>query len=244
MSTKTLIDRLQPQVPDGYQRSTGNRSLLVMIQNAIDILFDWDAPFMHYLDPATGWPPYLQTEASTYEYEVTAANLSVSSLTKTINGTSYNVRAKRVLKMFLDATNIDYGKRYIGETYLRQWLNPYTTSYEKLEFADIPVDSTPVMENTPARVTLKELLGNTTNIYYLLFTWEPPRMTGEAIPLPVAEKYEEAIEDYVVGRVHKEQKGKMSERLRLFWDFWVPDFRSTIQQGANSYTTRVTPRFC
>jgi len=253
LSTKTLIDEIVPQVPDGYQRSTGSRSILKLIERGQDLYLDYDAPHMRYYAPENqGFPPYLTTTAGTYRYEIKAANLTdVSSLTVPVGGSSYAVRAKRVIKVFVETENIDYSMRWIGEQYQFSWFNPYTTATSRLLISDVPVHSYPATEQTPAHIQFTEDPGTTTQKYCVLFTWEAPRLTSENIPLVVPEIYELGLEDYVVGTVQYRANGKMGERLSRFIrdngsgdPSWITRYRNEMQIGASRAPLKTIPRDC
>lgn len=244
MSVKSLIDEILPYAP-GFNRS-GTRGLLTMIQRAQDLLFDYDGPYMRYFDMTNqGWPPFLLTTAGTYRYEITGANLSCGALTKTIGGVARTVRARRVMKIFVESTTIDYTRRWLGTPYLSSWVNPYTTSTNRLEVADVAVESEPALENTNAAVYFKEDPGTTTDVYFCEFVWEAPRLTSENIPFVVPLKYEEAIEDYVLGTIEKRQNGRSGERLQKFHEYWVPEFRQDITaRGASTQRNQTVARVC
>jgi len=253
LSTKTLIDEIVPQVPDGYQRSTGNRSILKLIERGQDLLFDFDSPHMvYYATENQGFPPYLTTTAGTYRYEIKAENLTdISSLTIPLGGSTQTVRARRVLKVFVETTNIDYTSRWIGEQYQYTWFNPYTTATSRVFVSDVPVRSYPATAQTPAYIMFSEDPGDSTEKYFVKFAWEPPRLTAETIPLAVPELYELALEDYVVGMVQYRANGKMSERLaRFLYDrgsdqpSWITQFRSEMFVGATSAPLKAMPRIC
>jgi len=252
MSTKTLLDDIVPQVREGYSRSTGGRSLLSLIQKGQDKLFRYDGPQFRYLGTDNnGWAPYLNTVAGTYEYEIVAANLvNVTSLVRVINGVSYPIRARTVLKVFVDSTNIDYGKRWIGEPYSFEWQNPYSTALTRLSVVDIPIDSWEATGLSSARVIFKEDPGTSTDKYFIQFTIEPPRLTSESVPLLVPEYYEEALEDYVIGTIQKRESGSVSDRWHLFHTnrpgitSWLTKFHQELSRGAQSDNVKINPRVC
>jgi hypothetical protein len=243
MSVKSLIDEILPYCP-GYNRS-GNRGLLKEIQKAQDLLFDYDGAQMKWVGTDNqGWVPYLITTDNVFRYDITGANLSSGTPTRTLNGTSYTMRCRKVLRVFVDATEIDYTKRFVGAPYLKSWSNPYSSATTRMEVSDIPVDSGEALESTTAWVMFKENPGATTTKYFIEFVLEPPRLTSESVPLSVPAIYEDAIEDYVIGKIQERQNGSLSDKSTRFRNFWIPKFRDAINSGAQSYSTQTLPRFC
>jgi hypothetical protein len=251
MSTKTLIDDVMPQVREGYSRS-GIRSILSLIEKGQDKLFRYDGAQFRYLGTDNdGWVPYLKTVAGTYEYEITAANLAnITALVRTINGIDYPIRARRAIRVFVDATNIDYTKRWIGEPYIFAWQNPYTTAFSRMEVADIPVDSWEATSDSSAKIIFKEDPGTADDKYFIQFCIEPPRLTSEDVPLLIPEYFEEALEDYVIGTIQKRENGGLAERWHLFhtdrpkMPSWITRFHQELSRGAQSDGVTLRPRVC
>jgi hypothetical protein len=245
VSTKTLVSELVPYC-GGLARSTGNNNILKLIERGEDKLFDYDSPMTWWIGTENkGWPPYLKTTAGTYKYTITNANLNnVTRLTINIGGTDYPVRAKKVLRVFVDATNVDYGKRWVGQTYLYSFTNPYTSTTSRTWLADIPADSGLALENTSAWVRFREDLGTTTEKYFVLFTYEPPRLISEDIPLAVPLDFEDALIDFVIGTVNLRSHGKANEWMNRFYSYWVPKWRQDSASGTQTQINEVVPRFC
>ena len=254
MSAKALVDRILPYAP-GWARSTGVRSILKEIERGQDQLFNWDAENMIWVGSENkGWPPYLTTTSETYEYEISATNLTnVTAIQKTIGGTAYNVRCKRVMRVFIDVTggDYDYDKRYLGYAYPYFPENIYSTQTTRIRIAEIPATSMPSLENTGARVRFLEDPGTTTEKYFVEFMWEPMRLSSESIPLCVPSMYESALEDYVIGRIEQVSTGRGNERLARFYsgtpDFpisWIKQFRSEMSAGAQKEFNETQPRTC
>jgi hypothetical protein len=245
MSTKSLISELIPYC-NGLDRSTGNNNILKLIERAQDRLFDYDSPMTWWIGSENeGWPPYLITDATNTKYSISAVNLSnITALTINIGGTDYAVRAKRVLKVFVDAGTIDYGKRFIGKTYSSAFSNPYAMDTDRMSIADILVDSGIALENTAAWIRFRELVNVTTDTYMVLFTYEPPRLISEDIPLAVPLDFEEAIIDYVIGTIQQRANGKDNEWLQRFKFEWIPKWQQDSSSGAQSTPTETEPRDC
>jgi hypothetical protein len=245
MSTKSLISELVPYC-NGLDRSSGNNNILKLIERGQDKLFDYDSPMTWWIGSENeGWPPYLITDATNTKYSITAANLSnVTALTVNIGGTDYAVRAKRVLKVFVDAGMIDYGKRFVGKTYSSGFSNPYAIDTDRMMVADILVDSGIALENTAAWLRFRELVGATTDQYFVLFTYEPPRLISEDIPLAVPLDYEDALIDYVIGTIQQRANGKDNEWLQRFKYEHIPKWQHDSSAGAQSESTEPSLRCC
>jgi len=243
MSTKSLIDRIVPFAP-GWNRSTGKQNILKLIEQGQDEYFEYDAPYMRYLGTDNeGFPSYLKTQDNVFKYDIIAANMSATSLVKTIGGTDRAIRCRRVIKVFVDISyNTEYGIRWIGEPYVYYLQNPYTTNINRTMVADVPVDSYPALEDTPAYVIFKENPGTKDATYFVEFVWEPPRLTSENIPLAIPLGYEEGLEEYVLGYIQRRSHGKVSEPQMDFRNYWAPRFRSEMSAMAKSFQLRVSPR--
>ena len=138
MSVEAILDRLETVCP-GYTRSSGTRSLLKLVQSAVDILFESALESFSFIDPANkGFPPYLITSADTYRYDMVADNLSAATLTMTIGGVVYPVRIKRVNRVFIDVTSTgyDYDSRWIGQPYVYSTPNPYSSHTARITVAN------------------------------------------------------------------------------------------------------------
>jgi len=245
MSVTGIIDRVFPYA-SGFGR-TGTRSILQLIERAQDRLYAYDGQFMRFIDPTDnkGFPPYLQTTAGTYKYDITAANLSCSSLVKRIGGTDYAIRCREVKKVFRDVSKSDYGNvQWIGKPYIFYNENPYNVNTDRLQVADIPVEAHPALENTSAYVIFPFDPGTTTDVYFCDFLIEPPRLDSESIPLSVPLDYEEAIEDFVMGRIQRLSNGTPNDFEARFQEYWIPKFRSEVATSGASYrplSTQVRP---
>ena len=246
MSQKSLISKIVP-FASGWSR-TGTNSIQGLIAEALDELFNYDAPYMKFIDPSDnkGFPPYLTTVDGTYKYSINAANLSVSAIQKNIDGTNYDVRCRQVNKVFVDSSNLGYNLKYVGEPFLYSSLNPYSSSTSRQFFSEIPVDSYPSMgDSTDAYIVFKENPGDTTKKFFVDFLWTYPALTSENIPLPIPQSYEKAIEDYVIGKIQRRSNGKMGEDENRFYTYWIPRFRQEVASGgAQAVNKKVIPIYC
>jgi hypothetical protein len=245
MSTKSLVDFCVPFALD-WGRS-GTHSILSLAREAQDELWDKAGAMAHWVGSDNdGWPPYLQTQAGVTEYEIIAENLSVEALTVSIGGADYPVRARRVLKVFADVgQNLNqYGRRYIGRPYMMNAPNPYTTARNRLSVADVPVDMIPAGESTPARIRFKEDPKATTQTYFCLFAWEPPRLLTERVPLVVSVEWERAMRDYIIGTIETYSSGKQSDRLTKWEEYWVPKFEMEFAPRAAAEDDETPIRIC
>jgi hypothetical protein len=244
MSLTTLLDRLEP-------RCTGvTRSLLrKLVQDGLDELLDCDSPKLHWLGTDNqGFPPYLITVAGTVRYSITGANLSCGStgLIISMGGTNHTVRARRILKVFVDVTSLTkFDQRWIGSPYVFSPMNPYSVATTRLEVADVPIDTYPATEDDPAYLMFKEDPGTSSTKYFCLFTWESPRLISDSIPLGVPSVFERALYDYVRGVISEDESGSPSDWTAKFLTYWKPRFQQeAMVLGAHSSSDEVQPRIC
>ena len=251
--TTDLLDQIEP-FTGSWSRSTGVNSLLALLQEGQDELMDCETSGLIWKGTENkGFPPYLITVADTYRYEITESVLSnVSSITKKINATDTVVKPRNVLRVFVDTnSNFDYDRHFVGEPILHSFNNPMRNSEDRIEIAEIPVDREPARENDNAAIMFQEDPGATTDIYFVEFTWEAPRLTGETIPLVVPAKFYPALRDYVIGTVSQLDNGKSNERLERFYTGydrggdWVPSwkeqFRAYYDTSAQSNVHQTVP---
>jgi hypothetical protein len=247
MTTKALLNRLVPKISGGWSRSTGDLSVLKLIEQAQDALLkEIGSKRVFRGTDNKGFPPYLLTTAGNYQYEITGAYLSCGTPTKTIGGTSYSLTADIVTRVFIDITNSsDYGGvAWCGEPAVYWAFNPFSSATERLEIALIAVDSSPALEATNPTVTFKTDPGTTTTKFFCEFLWRAPRLVSENIPLIIPQEFESAIEDYVIGTIQGDENGGISDRLTNFWVFWVPKFAEEYNRGAKAKTTKIKARIC
>lgn len=245
MSTKSLVDFCVPFAQQ-WGRS-GTNSILALLQEGQDELFRTDAAVAQWFGADNeGFPPYLKTSAGVHEYDITAANLSASALTVGIGGTDYPVRARRVLKVFIDATNggHGYGHRWLGKPYLWSGINAHSLARTRLMVADVPVQRIEALEGTTAKVRFREDPGATTDKYFCLFTYEPPRLLSTRIPLAVPAFWERALRDYVLGTIETMASGSQSEKLSKWETVWVPQFKGEFAIEGDPADFETSPRWC
>lgn len=245
MLCKSVIDRLIDFAP-GWSRSTGNKSILNLIQQGLDDLFDHDGPILHWIGTDNkGYAPYLITADTQYKYSITAANTSATNFTKSYGGTDYTITPNRITKVFIDATNTDYVDTYVGVPYHYQWLNPYAHSTDRVYIADIPVQSEPAYDTEPPKITFLENPGDTTQKYFVEFTFQHPRLTSESIPLFIPNNIAgQGMEDYVLGRISKLQNGAEGHRLQMWEQKWKPLFHKQSRLGPNRRPNQTFARPC
>lgn len=241
MSLATLIDTIEP-FAKGWQRSTGQKSIIKLIQEAIDDMHDCDNPSLYFVPSDNkGFEPYLKTTAGTYQYEVKNANLS-SNMARTLNGASYDYRCRRVLDIFVDVTENEYDLRYLGPSWQYSAVNPYSPRLtEKVEFASIPFDPTPPTELDVAQVTFKEDPGTTTATYFIRMILEPPRLTAETIPLTVPQAFYPGFREYCIGQIQFLVNGKYNEMLERWENYWKPRYRAELSWLPGAAGSQVEP---
>jgi len=236
MSTKTLIDRLEPWC-SGWNRSTGKKNLLHIIQVALDELYALDDTdrFIYRSTDNKGFPPYLKTVAGTYRYNIEAANLSCGAIIKSIGGVNYNLIARTVKRVFIDATQpqADYFN-YVSADY------PYIDEYygvsnERINVRDIKVSSQPgyADSNQPPTVDFPFDPGTNNTKFFIEFTYGAPRLLSEAIPIPVPEDFIEEIEKFCIGYVQGRESGRLqNDMTQYFRDVVCPRFVNRMNAGA------------
>lgn len=245
MTTKGVIDRIAPWCP-GWARSSGKKNLLKIAEQGLDELFNFDHEKMVYRGTDNqGFPPYLITTAGTYDYDVSAANLSCGALTKTVSGTTHTFIARFVKKLFVDVTEMTtvYSRTYFGKPYWMK-LNPYTTQTTRLFVAEEVVDTEPGYENTVPRVSFKQDPGTHSDRYFIEIVIGPPRLTAETIQMPIPVRFEKAIEEYVIGTVQSRESGRVHDYLTRFEQKWVPEFQRELIGSASTAPDETPPRRC
>lgn len=244
MGSEALIDRIEPFAL-GWQRSSGTKNILQLVEDAQDDLFDYDSPGMIFRPSDNkGFEPYLITQDTVYEYEIKAVNLG-SALTKTLNGTAYDVRCRRALRVFVDVTRNDYNLRYMGEAYPYSIINPYSSrGTERITMADIPCEFTPPTELDPAKVIFQDNPGATTTTFFIQFVWEPPRLTAETVPLVVPQGFYQGIIEYAIGQIQFFANGKYNDMMSKWEQYWKPRFRAETSWTPGGAGTQVEPLVC
>jgi hypothetical protein len=245
MSVSELLDRLVARVGSGWTRSTGDRNLLSYIDMGQRELLNSLTARKKYRDGSNqGDPPFLLTTAGAYEYEVSAATLSCGEPTMDFGTGALAIRPKEVLSLFVDITSFDYNSqmRFVGEPFLYSEYNPYSTKTTRLYMQRVYVDSSPAYEEKGPRVIFLDDPGTTTDRYFIEFTWRPPKLVSEYIPLAIPEEYERALEDYVIGYVQSSEHGGISDLMTKFEQEWTPKFKAEYNKPARPRSTKVTLR--
>jgi hypothetical protein len=246
MSTSGIIDRVLPWCP-GWERSSGKKNLLKVLQQGVDMLFNFDDDCMIYRDTDNkGFPPYLITVAGTYRYSISSSNLSCSTISRNIGGTDYTLTARKVRRIFIDSTVITPG-------YLDSWtgipfrlnINPYNIGWQdRLYIAINQVSSQVGYENTPPFVDFQIDPGSHSDKFFCEFYVGAPRLLSESIKIPVPVEYEEALEDYVIGYVQKRESGRTNDNLERFTLEVVPKYQDNLRSAANTDEPYTPIRVC
>ncbi len=234
MSVKFLVDDIALKAP-GWSRAR----ILRKLNDGQNWLFSKPCRQTIYLDPTTGFPPYLTTVAGTFKYEI-------PDVTMTVGGVSRSLRIWRVNQVFVDSSNItDYnylGYGYLGEPFGFCGVNPYTNNTGKIEFKQVYVESYEARENDKAYILFKSDPGDTTNVYYVEGVIEPLQLTTESLPLTLPKRWEDALFDYVVGKIQDQGYGKdsLTQRFHEFWaeKLWYEQSQGT--QGDSPFTNLFT----
>jgi hypothetical protein len=123
-------------------------------------------------------------------------------------------------------------------------VNPYSTVSERLMISNIAVDHRPAMGLFNPEVTFPFDPGTNNTKWLVEFYWRALRLESESIPLVVPEEMEDAIEDYVMGKVQEAEHGGASELMERFNNFWKYEFPKKWKSGAQYTNNKVLPRFC
>lgn len=242
MSTKTLIDRIQPHA-QGYTRE-GTRSIIKLIEQGQDELFDTGQSACHFVPSDNqGFPPYLKTTAETYRYDINATNIA-STLAMTVGGASRTIRAREVKKVFVDATLTGYADKWLGEPFIWNFSSGYGITDSRLRVAEIPCTKMPARERDVANITFFDDPETTTDKHFCDFVYEPSRLTSASMPLFVTQRFELALEEYVIGRVQWYANKKWNELLEHFEKYWKPEFKSLMRQGGGGFNYETITRLC
>lgn len=244
MSVKGIIDRVVPWCP-GWSRSSGKKNLLKVLQQGLDQLFKFDDECMIYRGTDNkGFQPYLTpTVSGTYDYDITAANLSCGAITRDIGGTDFTLVARKVNKIFVDITMADYDESaWFGTPYYLT-TSPYGLSNIRRQFVDYKISSQPGYENTPPRVKFLTDPGSTTDTFFVEFFIGCPRLTSESIRLPIPEDYEVDLENYVIGFVQWRESGRPNDNITYFETMTKPRFQADMSSCANPVNTRTPPNY-
>jgi hypothetical protein len=238
MSTKALIDRIVP-FAEGYSR-TGTRSIIKLIEEGQDILFEAECPLTTFVGTDnTGFPPYLETTDGTETYEIANANLS-ENLVRTIGGTSRAVNCRRGYRVFVDVTNNDYTRKWLGLPGVNFYPNPYAINNTREYVANVPCEFTERLENDNATVRFPFNPGTNTTMYFIEMIWEPLRLTAETIPLCVPLRYEPALFYYVMGQIQLFANGKPNDYMAMFEAERVK-FQNDMTRGIQKDNWETTP---
>lgn len=246
MSTSGIIDRVLPWCP-GWERSSGRKNLLKVLQQGVDLLFNFDDDAMIYRDTDNqGFPPYLITVAGTYRYSVTSSNLSCPSIVRNIGGTPYTLVARKVNRIFIDTSLLTpaYFDSWTGQPF-RININPYNIGSEsRLYIALHEVSSQVGYENTPPFVDFQTDPGTHSDKYFCEFYVGAPRLLSESIQIPIPVEYEEALEDYIIGFVQKRESGRTNDNLQRFLNEVVPKYQDNIRSAASTKEPYTPMRLC
>jgi hypothetical protein len=243
MSTKTLIDRIVPYA-QGWDRE-GTRSIIKLIEQGQDELFaEADQNATHFIPSDNqGFPPYLKTVADTYRYNMTQANI-VSTLAMTVGGSARAIRIREIKKVFVDATVSGYADKWIGEPFIWRFTNNYGVTDTRLKVAEIPCEKFPALESDTAYLTFFDNPETANDKYFLDGLYEPARLTSESIPLFVPQRFEQALEEFVIGKVQFYANKSYNALQERFEKVWKPEFKKTMRQGGGGFNGETVPREC
>ena len=147
MSTKALIDRIYARIhrlplKTEWTRHTGSLSILKLVEAAQDELLDEAKQSQIWIGNENGgFPPYLKTQNNINRYDIIPANLSnVAGITVQIAGSPVTVKAKNVLRVFVDSTHncSDYGLSHMASSVPYHFQNPLMGNMTRLEIMQVP----------------------------------------------------------------------------------------------------------
>lgn len=241
MSTKTLIDRILPYA-QGWDRE-GTRSIIKLIEQGQDELFaEADQNATHFIPSDNkGFPSYLKTTALTYRYNMVQANLA-STLSMTVGGSARTIRIKEIKKVFVDATIVGYADKWIGEPFVWRFNNNYSSNDDRLMVAEIPCEKFPALESDTAYLTFFDDPATTEDKFFVDCLYEPARLVSESIPLFVPQRFEQALEEYAMGRVQFFANKSYNQIQERFEKYWKPEFRKAMRQGGGGFNCETIPR--
>lgn len=237
MSTKGIIDRVLPWA-QGWNRDSGGKNLLKVMEQCLDTLYDFDHENMIYRGTDNdGFPPYLITTASTFRYDISAANLSCGEITRTIGGTTMTLVARKVKQVFIDVSNgsILTGLQWLGAPFLYQ---------DRMYVQPVRGNSQPGGEGTAPYFEFKEDPESTTDRYFVEFFIGPPRMLSQSIKAPIPYGFEPAVECYMRGYVKRLESGQSNDDERKFEEYWIPRWQDYWEGVANASDTQTQLRRC
>ncbi len=243
MSTKGIIDRVIPWCP-GWERHSGKKNLLKVLEQGLDRLFSWDHECMIYRGTDNqGFPPYLITTKNIYDYAITASNLSCGPIVRNVGGTEYPLIAKKVNKVFIDVSKSSYeSSHWLGHPYYSN-LSPYGSDVTRQYFVDIKIASQPAYEDTPPTIKFLNDPGDTTDTFFIEFFIGPPRLTSESIQTPVPAEFEQDLENYIIGFVQWRENGRINDYMQYFENVTIPKFQSMMSSCANPVSTKIVPNY-
>lgn len=246
MNTSDIIDEALPWCP-GWERQSGRKNLLRVLEHLLDEAFRYDHDCMVYRGTDNeGFPPYLYTTAGTYDYTVTSENLSCGAITRNLGDTNFTLTARKVKKIFIDTTNMSpaYFDAWTGSPY-RTILNPYCYDNQTRIFvADIRLSSQPAFHGTAPTVKFQSDPGTHTDKYFIEFFVGPPRMLSESIQAPIPVGFEGEFVDGIIGWVQKRESGRLNDNLKMFYDVTVDKFRAEFGTAASTEENTTPIRLC
>lgn len=173
----------------------GDRGVLPILDEIHRYMRSHDCETNLYIDPSTGFPPYLTTTAGTYQYsmEDTVRKIGRVFTAQTENG-------------YDDVSQYRY-LAYLGEQY-----------YE------VPVTTRPRTRGTNAYLVFRDDPGTSTSKYFYERYDEPATISSESVNLEVEEQFHDLVVDGCVARIREYEYGDnapyMQWRDRVAVDYW------------------------
>jgi len=195
-TTSQLIERIKMQAPNWS--TLGTRGVLSVISEVNGKMMNYDIDHAYYIDPATGFPPYLTTTATILKYDCPS-------------------NCRKVADVLVDASR--FGQGYDDYGAYKQKV------FQDKVFWSIPVTARRrVNDNALASVTFRSDPDTTTDKFYLLYFKQATAITGPNIQVDVPEEFHDLLLDGCVARIVPLQYGDENPWLswieRLKTEFW------------------------
>jgi len=186
----TLLQYAMPKV--------AKEELLAALNEAVQMIYGNGSNAAEYIDPSTGWPPFLTTVAGQFVYDLDA-----------------DVRAVKAIFM-------DYPQRQ-GSYYGDRWFLD-TYRWNSREYSLAAVECRPKTPASNAQVIFKNDPGDTTDKYYMLYEMEHPTIDSVDVQMRIPDdqhfsvrrivKIMLAAENYGEGYDPEREINKISARIR------------------------------
>lgn len=255
MGLNSILNRVRPWCP-GWEKQSGNKSLLALAQQALDELFEFDDNSTIFRPGNSGgnegFTPYLLTTAATFKYAIDLTTLSCGPIVHSALSNTVELIPRKIKQVLVDITNVGYTEdQFYGDSIAIPYSDSvlsYGLPSDRRVFVKVLGDATPAMTAEsgdyirPTFTFLKDP-GTTTDKYFIEFYFGAPRLTTATTEIPLPLRFETALEDYIRGRVQELESGQPSPMLKKFYDFWIPEFHTFMMTQSRSRRTATPPNY-